>query len=282
MSHFAVMVVTKKAPTRESISEALQPYHEYECTGINDKFVQDIDITDQVRAAMADGEFKTLESALIDYGLENRIVSDESEVEKTGNGTHKYGYAVVKEGQLIKAIDRTNPNKKWDWWEIGGRWSGRLLNKSGEACDFLRKSDLDLELLQQKAIEGAAKRYDAAHDIIDGRPIPKWSEIRDAHEIEEARKIYQSDPVIKDFREIIDSFGDVEEFAVSRETYLENARKNALGIFAVVIGGKWFGRGEMGWWGCVFDEKADWLDIFNKILSEIPDNFWLTVVDCHR
>lgn len=40
---------------------------------------------------------------------------------------HKYGHIVVDEaGNVIRCIDRTNPNAKWDWWQVGGRYSGRL------------------------------------------------------------------------------------------------------------------------------------------------------------
>lgn len=36
-----------------------------------------------------------------------------------------------------------NPNAKWDWFEIGGRWSGRLRLKSGERADSALLCDID-------------------------------------------------------------------------------------------------------------------------------------------
>jgi ferredoxin len=40
---------------------------------------------------------------------------------------HKYGWVEVDEnGEVTKVIDRTNPNKKWDWWKLGGRWTSFL------------------------------------------------------------------------------------------------------------------------------------------------------------
>ncbi|WZU00337.1 hypothetical protein MGH68_12115 [Erysipelothrix sp. D19-032] len=62
MSHFTVGVITKnkvdfigeelrifggkrKKYDDKEVSELLQPYHEYECTGQNDKYVRDVDIT---------------------------------------------------------------------------------------------------------------------------------------------------------------------------------------------------------------------------------------------
>lgn len=37
----------------------------------------------------------------------------------------------------------TNPNAKWDWFEIGGRWSNRLRLKSGERADSALLNDID-------------------------------------------------------------------------------------------------------------------------------------------
>ena len=40
---------------------------------------------------------------------------------------HKYGYVLLTaDGDVYKVIRRTNPNAKWDWWSVGGRWSGML------------------------------------------------------------------------------------------------------------------------------------------------------------
>lgn len=49
MSHFAVMVVTDHSPTMGHLSDVLQPFHEFECTGVDDEFVEDIDITEERR-----------------------------------------------------------------------------------------------------------------------------------------------------------------------------------------------------------------------------------------
>jgi hypothetical protein len=38
MSHFTVLVVTD-TPDEDALTRALQPFHEYECTGTKDKYV---------------------------------------------------------------------------------------------------------------------------------------------------------------------------------------------------------------------------------------------------
>jgi hypothetical protein len=42
-------------------------------------------------------------------------------------GDHKYGYVTVDDdGRIVSVTKRTNPNGKWDYWTLGGRYSGRL------------------------------------------------------------------------------------------------------------------------------------------------------------
>ena len=41
---------------------------------------------------------------------------------------HKYGYVTLdKRGRVVKVIDRTNPDARWDWYGVGGRWDRALL-----------------------------------------------------------------------------------------------------------------------------------------------------------
>jgi hypothetical protein len=53
--------------------------------------------------------------------------------------------------------------------------------------------------------------------------------------------------------------------------------------FAIVKDGEWYERGEMGWWCCVSNEKAeeDWDAEVKELLKELPGDTLLTVVDCH-
>ncbi len=50
MSHFSVIVATKDYPSEEVLTKELQPFQEFECTGIDDQYVQDIDITADCRS----------------------------------------------------------------------------------------------------------------------------------------------------------------------------------------------------------------------------------------
>ncbi len=47
MSHFSVLVIGDDPETQ------LAPFHEFECTGVDDQYIHDIDITDRLRASYA-------------------------------------------------------------------------------------------------------------------------------------------------------------------------------------------------------------------------------------
>lgn len=268
MSHFTVLVIG------ENPEEQLAPYHEFECTGINDQYVQDIDVTEEVRAEGLDY-----------HGLEDRVVEDESQVDKSD--THKYGYAVVKDGVIVKAVNRTNPNKKWDGYMLGGRFSGHLILKDGSAANTARKGEVDFWLMRENAAQEAAQTWDKFHGVLAGRDLPKWSEIREKHgeDIDAARKEYHSHPVIKDIHaaEFYFLFDGPEKYMVSRDEYMQNARNNAVSTFAVIKDGNWYERGKMGWRACVSDEKPkeEWNREFAQLLDGLPDDTLLSVWDCH-
>lgn len=47
--------------------------------------------------------------------------------------------------------------------------------------------------------------------------------------------------------------------------------------------GEWHERGKMGWWACVFNEKAtdNWESEFKEFLGSLDEDTIVTVVDCH-
>lgn len=134
MSHFTVLVVTENG-TEDEIHAALAPFHEFECTGVDDAYVQDIDMTETTQKDWdtfnqnKQGEYANIAEWLTDWhGV--AIVPQGTEPDLAGE--HKYAYAILDaEGNLVKHIDRTNPNSRWDWYQIGGRWSRSLVIKEG-------------------------------------------------------------------------------------------------------------------------------------------------------
>lgn len=285
MSHFTVLVIGP------DLEKQLQTFHEFECTGINDEHVQDVDVTEECR-----------EHGLDWHGLEDSVVESEDQVDR--DGAHKYGYAVMKDGELVKAVNRTNPNKQWDWWVLGGRWSGFLKLKPGADgalgrpglmgsrsndgpgyADQATKGAVDFDGMRDEAGAKHGEQWDKANAILSAEQFLTWEEVAAGYpgDVEAARAAYWAQPAAKQFSEAFGPFVQASNFKVPREEYVQRARDGAASTFAVLKDGQWYGRGSMGWWGCVSDEKDpnDWNRKVSELLDGLADDTLLSVVDCH-
>ncbi|WP_186125987.1 hypothetical protein [Burkholderia gladioli] len=354
MSHFSVLVIG------ENVEQQLAPYHEFECTGTDDQFVQDVDLTVEAKARF-DNETETclkapdgtlheffdehgnwrpefsqpdpkapvhdsgrrthfippgyekidVPAAMVTtfaewtqgwYGM--KAVPFGAEPEKAGE--HKYGFILLSEaGNVLKAIKRTNPNKKWDWWEFGGRWSGFLKLKPGASgelgrrglmgscaddgpgrADIARKGDIDFEGMRNKAGVQAAERWDKVEQATGGMLWTSWESVREAHkgDIDTARNVYHAQSAkVAACKALGDPWDGVDEYLSPRDQYIQQARDSSTVTYALVKDSQWAARGEMGWFGMSRNEVGtdDWNRKFNELIDSLPDDTLLTVVDCH-
>jgi hypothetical protein len=190
-----------------------------------------------------------------------------------------------------------NPDAKWDWYEIGGRWSETLLSKSGQYVDQLPKSDLDLLATQAQARDRAYKLFDAYAQAFAGKEIPKWDDtVQQAHGlIDAARTAYTNHPVVKAINELDESYRQLaapyllpwgqclhELFHGGDREAMADAAAFTAGVpYAVLKDGEWYEKGSMGWFGVSTNEDADWAKKFHELLAATDDDALLTVVDCH-
>ena len=204
----------------------------------------------------------------------------------------------------------TNPNGKWDWYELGGRWTGYFKMKPGIEgevgkpglmtpvaevgyADQALKKDIDFDAMRAEAVEKAEEAYDKAMSYIGHLPVnEKWESVRERFKeegksVEEAREFYWAQERCKAWEKISDRdfrFGyEVDNFTVSKEEYVKRAKDSAISSFAVVKDGKWYSRGDMGWFGVTHNEKEtkDWNEEFNKLIDSLPDDTLLSLYDCH-
>jgi len=298
MSHFTVLVVGEDAEAQ------LQPYHEFECTGTRDQYVIPVDITADVQEQIDDADGSLVEG-LEYYGLEDKIIDRESEAFRENMNNFEYGYAVVKDGKLIKAVKFTNPNAHWDWYVLGGRWTGCFPLKEGAGgivgkpglmtetskegyVDSAQKGDIDFDRARNESGEEARVSWKKAHALIADKAIPvSWDVIRAAHpgNLDMAREVYNTQEAVVAFGSTREFgfFDKVEDFLVTEEEYVSAARARALVTFAVVKGGKWYQKGDMGWWGLVSNEEDQrvWNAKFHEMIAALPDSTILSVYDCH-
>lgn len=272
MSHFSVLVIGP------DVEGQLAPFHEFECTGTDDEFVQEIDKTSQ---------YKTLEDWKADHDKEPIASIEQVDLA----GAHKYGYAIAEGDKLIKAVRRTNPNKKWDYWQIGGRWSGWLQAKIGPVSQC-HKDDLDLDAKRKEKAAIARSNWDAAHAVI-GQSVPmSWVAARAkfGDDIDKARAFYREQPAIVALEKWnhandypMGPLFQWDKILVPRDEFVREAEQSAFLPFAYVKDSQWFERGNMGWWGIVSNEKnpQDWATAFSAMFNALPDDTLLTIVDCH-
>lgn len=117
MGHFSCLVVAG------DVERALQPYHQFEATGHEDEYVKKI--VRQPEYYHEEHKFYLEDNSLNFLDFLKEFTDYDAFLE--GEGTGKYGWIEVdKSGKVVRVIEKTNPNRKWDWWTIGGRWRGRL------------------------------------------------------------------------------------------------------------------------------------------------------------
>ncbi len=133
MSHFTVLLKIPSSkqskPLNETIEEMLAPYQENNMGDCPKEYLEFDDMTDDIARTDAN-EIITADSymgkehpesigktLLEHYGSYDDYVTGYHGYQKDET-TGKYGYW-------------DNPNKKWDWYQVGGRWSGFLPIKLG-------------------------------------------------------------------------------------------------------------------------------------------------------
>ncbi len=242
------------------------------------------------------------------YATFEEYMKDYHGYEKRDPDTNKYGYWY-------------NPKAKWDWYELGGRWNGFFKLKEGfigkvqekkwfrsesswKHANQSRIKNIDFESMKDEAGKEAEEKYDNLLKLLEMNELPKiipWSDFIDEKgkyakmNIEQKREIYQAQPILvkinlktqekelnEDDRNFL-SWLTYEEFMVGREAYVKSYKEKHIAPFAILKDGKWYEKGEMGWWGMIRNEKDKnkWYEEFDKLIKELDPDTLLSVYDCH-
>jgi hypothetical protein len=169
-----------------------------------------------------------------------------------------------------------NKNSKWDWYQLGGRWTGFFKLKEGATgeigergiypkeikkgfVDQAYKGDIDFLGMEAENILNAEKNYD---DFLN----------KFADESENKEMLM--------FQYGIKNIGTKEDPKIeTKEDYVE--RHVGITTYAVLKHGQWYEKGTMGWWGISTNEVDDWDKRFNELLKDLPDDTLLSLYDCH-
>lgn len=297
MSHFAVLVIG------DDYEAQLAPYHEFECTGMDDEYVQNLDRLPEAREQYAkEARNQSLADFIAGWYGVSLLGPDE---DPDLGDRHKYGWVRVDaNGDVIEFIDRTNPNSKWDWYSVGGRWRGFFQVKAGTVAvvgrpgvfdnapefnaDEIRRGDVDFAAMRSVAEVKAELDYTLYEDAIDGTPEPDtWDAVRERHpEDNAARKEYreQARIIALDKADLMPWFKSLEDvYGGGREAFIARAVATVAVPFAIVMDGQWIAKGDMGWFGMSDDKVSqdEWNQRVQDIYDSLPDDTMLTLVDCH-
>lgn len=187
------------------------------------------------------------------------------------------------------AYSTYNPDSKWDWYEVGGRYAGRIVLKDNKDGYYPTPNfswgwrDEDKEELMK-----GGDRVDEAYV----RDIDFTKMHRTEEDYKEALRYWELivegvKPKNKEEKESVKYNWYKPEYYTERykdkETYAKCS--SSFSMWAVVKDGVWYEKGQMGWWVMsseTHDEAVDWeMNFYDRFIKDLPDNTILTIVDCH-
>lgn len=265
MSHYAVLVIHNK---NQNIEKLLAPYSE------------NLEVEPYLKYKHDDA----LKMLRDEYDYDDKDVDDallESFVK------HYSSYS-LKDGNVYTTY---NPNSKWDWYTIGGRFDGELMltdeGRLNVIDEIKRKycTDIDIKDLQEN--------FDYLR-YVNSAPLKyvKWFTSLSDEEKEKKRRWWE-----------ININGDKPKDGEEKDKYLfwspewykrryrdadTYIKTNEMTTFFAVLtpDGEWHEPSKMGWFACTDGEPEDelqWdLDFYdNFIKPNIDSDLICTVVDCH-
>lgn len=168
-----------------------------------------------------------------------------------------------------------NPNAKWDWWQIGGRWKGFLKASGGEKGEISLVYPIEDE--RGKYAQARVGDIDFEPDQENYNKNLRWWEV-----------VVENSPLRPGESEKDFFSAYKKEFYINRYKTKETYAKiqSSVVTYAVIMpDGKWYQKGDMGWFGLsseTEEESYDWDMHFKENFIDKADPDWiLTIVDCH-
>ncbi|MFT8420507.1 MAG: hypothetical protein ABF665_03145 [Gluconacetobacter sp.] len=299
MSHFSVFV------TGDDVEKQLAPFQENNMGTCPSEYLTFHDMHDDCLQQWEEGDrdgipfkkrFATFEA----------FVDSEFSYEQN-HDTGRYGYT-------------ENPNAKWDWYQIGGRWSGELMllrdaeadydpvrrSDTGRAfVDSALRGDIDFPAMEAALHAGALAGWHRTLETTLGimslealHAIRRWDEVRAdmtarGASIDDARSVYWGQTGVPELRDALLK-ADLWSWDLSPEDIAamlsrvpegyaaERARQGWL-PFALLDDGEWVERGTMAMFGIAIDEKdgETWVATIRERILGLPADMPITIVECH-
>ena len=195
---------------------------------------------------------------------------------------------MIKNGNELSTY---NPNSKWDWYEIGGRWRDILLVKENvENCIIGRPTFeklFNVKSLKKDCIDGYKWCSGAKIKDID---FNKMKEINNSYN--KAIRFWETyvegqEPITGEEKEDIKWEIYKKEYYIERYETKENYAKiqSIFSCWALLDETGWHEKGKMGWWAMndsTKDSEMSFIEKFTETINK-PENQdkYLIIVDCH-
>lgn len=205
-----------------------------------------------------------------------------------------------------------NPNQKWDWYQIGGRWTGLIQLKAGalgfsgepglmteanadpSKGDYCRIEDIDWDVVAAKTREAADKFWREWQRFCDGHEFKAFEGPRDKALSLGLLQCKNADELTGDEWKTIKWERQIKE-GVDRFDVLTNlAREDFFAKYmeafcpiktrATLDEKGWNEPGKMGWWACSSDTPESYQAYakgFVPWLRSGDQRDFVVVVDCH-
>lgn len=279
MSHSVCYVILPLGTTdpESAVATALAPFdenlevdhHDVDCYCIGSKARQDAHVAANLQCgtieSMRDAFHSRPEAERTDEAWD-LLIAPYLAAEKIAFEAHPQAKAADHDCDECKGSGKysttRNPRSKWDWYSIGGRWSGMLSGydpdadlANQETCDMCQGGGLRNDRL---GLQARAEDPSYTCNGCDGKGRrTKWPTQWKKH------------------------YGDVTTCRAAFGGGDEVDEKKVP--FAILTpDGEWHERGHMGWFGMVRDEKKidDWRAYVTRILHQHIDH-QVAVVDVH-
>lgn len=263
----------------ENPEEQLQKYHNFRCTGIDDQYITEVDVTKEALERVKGCGFN---STLTSYHLysTDMIIEDEKDIDIKHK--HKYGYAVAKNRKLIKLVVRTNLNSKWKYYNP----SNEFLLKNGTNTFQALKKDIDFETVINNTCLEAEKEYDKFQYFLSFHNLefPKtWQECKaNFLTFKETDKFYYKQRAVEEFKKYVHTFSDLIQvsnlfnadpfhyFGKSKEDFIKHLKYQNVLTNAILKDFEWFSSSYSTTWEGFENKK--WIDKFWELVNTVPDD----------
>ena len=279
MSHYTVAVITDKL---NKIGEMLAPYSEN---------MEVEPYVDETKEAIINSAKEKKERVL--QRKEKGEELDKYDIEYLNANTDEelYKLQIYEDESYDKNgnhLTTYNPNSKWDWYEIGGRWNKILLVKE-EVKDIEEGTPSwgNLDSINKKAPEGFKWVTGAKIKDIEFEKAIEFNNTYNKSIRFWGLYVEGQEPQNEEEKEMIKWEIYKKEYYIERYETKENyAKINSIFTTWALLDEKgWHEKGEMGWFAMANDTKDSELLFIEKFTETIqkPENQdkYLVIVDCH-